>query len=312
MVKVETSTRYEYIVNTFVGQEIVLDENNKIIIDDISSYKNRVIVKYVPWEFDNGVLKRLLERYGRVENIIDCVWKYGDYKGVPNDEKIVWMVVDEPIPSSLFISETQSYFHFRYDTQPPACLKCGSLIEHKAYLCDIARTLKPDRRDNAVNLGLDVFPDTMHGSNEDTEVNTDNEDSRSNISSDSGSSQDSIVASATNSVQVEQPVEYELSFVCTECDYRSKSKTEFDSHMTSHKEEKAEEPRVTYASKIKSPKPKVKGGASQVGSSQDFGFISASQPVIGHYQRDGQQIRKRQQSLSPSNVFQSASRPKYI
>ena len=261
VVKVKTSTRYAYIVENFVGQEIVLDENNTILIDDVSSYKNRVVVKYVPWEFDNNVLKNILGRYGRVENIINCTWKSGDYKGVLNGEKIVWMVVEEPIPSSLFINETQSYFHFRYDTQTPTCLKCGSL-DHKAYQCEIAKTLKPDKRHNAVNLGLDEFPDTLNGhrnpvgessdsvrgsddpvdetsdptqvANDPVDGNTDSEDSRSSLSSDSDSPQSPTPNSNENAEDVEQAVECEILFTCLECEYRSKNKMNYDIHIASH------------------------------------------------------------------------------
>ena len=134
---------------------------------------------------------------------------------------------------------------------------------------------------------------------------SDNEDSKSNISTDSDSSQDSTVASIINAEQVEQSVEYELSFSCSECEYKSKSKINLDIHKASHIVEIDNKSSVTYASKIKSPEPKAR-------SSQDFTVISASQPVIGNHHAPDQQLRKRQNSLSPKSGIPSTSRPRYI
>ena len=122
-VKVTTAARYDYLCDLYGGQEVIIDEDNTVIIDDVSTYKTRIKVKGVPWEFPNELLRSLLERYGRVDSIIDCSWRAGKYKGVPNDEKIVWMVVDDPIPSSLFITETNCNFQFSYDKQPFTCHK---------------------------------------------------------------------------------------------------------------------------------------------------------------------------------------------
>ena len=121
LVKVSTAARYDYLCDLYGGQEIVIDDENTVILDDVSTYKNRVKVKGIPWEFPNELLKSLLERYGRVDTIIDCSWRVGKHRGVPTDEKIVWMIVDDAIPSSLFITETQSNFQFSYDKQPINC-----------------------------------------------------------------------------------------------------------------------------------------------------------------------------------------------
>ena len=54
---------------------------NQICKDNVSMYKNRIKVKGIPWEFPNELLKSLLERYGRVDTIIDCSWRVGKYRG---------------------------------------------------------------------------------------------------------------------------------------------------------------------------------------------------------------------------------------
>ena len=65
--------------------------------------------------------------------------------------------MDNPIPASLFITETQSNFQFSYDKHPITCYKCGSL-DHKVYVCQVAKTLKPDLRENYVSLDMENFP----------------------------------------------------------------------------------------------------------------------------------------------------------
>ena len=50
IVKVTTAAMYKYLCNHFVVQEeIVIDGNHTVIIDDLSTYKNRIKVKGVPW-----------------------------------------------------------------------------------------------------------------------------------------------------------------------------------------------------------------------------------------------------------------------
>ena len=56
----------------------------------------------------------------------------------------------------------------------------------------------------------------------------------------------------------------------------------------------------------------IKLEATKVGSSQNLTDISASQPIMSNHYTNGQQLRKRQKSISPSNVVQTTSRPRYI
>ena len=58
---------------------------------------------------DDDTLKNFMERYGKVENIVTSYKTYVNYSGIFSDEQIVWMMIDFPITSSLFIMESETY-----------------------------------------------------------------------------------------------------------------------------------------------------------------------------------------------------------
>ena len=47
-----------------------------------------------------------------------------------------------PIPSSLYIKDSETYIYFSYLEQPKTCHKCGSEL-HMVNQCDIYQTTKP-------------------------------------------------------------------------------------------------------------------------------------------------------------------------
>ena len=101
MVKLNTFATYDRLVKDYVGKTIVIDDEHEVEVEDLSTYKNRVRVQKVPFEMDDNSLRNLLERYGKVENINTSRKTFGDYDHMFSDERIVWMIVDLPIPSSL-------------------------------------------------------------------------------------------------------------------------------------------------------------------------------------------------------------------
>ena len=133
---------------------ITVDRDHEIQIDDLSSYTDRVKVTRVPYEISRSTLKEILENYGDVENVIMCTEREGKFKGVPIDEAIVWMKIHHPIPSSLWIVETQTNMFFSYDSQPPSCNRCGSLY-HPAKECEVCKTTHANNRENAIQLDID-------------------------------------------------------------------------------------------------------------------------------------------------------------
>ena len=89
-------------------------DENKYVIDDLSTYKNRLCVTKVPFEMDDDTLKNFKEWYGKVENIVTSYKTYDNYRGMFSVERILWMVVDFPISSSLFITESEIYIYFYF------------------------------------------------------------------------------------------------------------------------------------------------------------------------------------------------------
>ena len=160
MLKVTTWCTDKRIVTDFVGQQFSIDDENEYEIDDLSTYKNRVRVTKVPFEMGDGELRKLLERYGKVENINTLFKKFGDYNHVHSDERIVWMVVEFAIPSSLYIKDSETYMYFSYLQQPKTCHRCGSSF-HTVEHCDVSATTRPKDRENAVFLDLEdlIAPD---------------------------------------------------------------------------------------------------------------------------------------------------------
>ena len=69
MIKFKTFYTNNRIVTSFGGKSIRMDDDHEFVVDDLSTYKNRVRVQKVPFGMDDSTLKALLERYGKVENI---------------------------------------------------------------------------------------------------------------------------------------------------------------------------------------------------------------------------------------------------
>ena len=147
MLKLTTWGTYNRIAKDFVGNRMVIDDDNEYEIDDLSIYKNRVKVTKVPMEMKDHELRDLLERFGKVENIITTHKKFGYYSDTFSDERIVWMVVEFPIPSSLYLIDSETYMYFSYLQQPKTYHRCGSSL-YTVNQCDVSRTTKPrDKHD---------------------------------------------------------------------------------------------------------------------------------------------------------------------
>ena len=79
MLKLTTWDTYNRIVVNFVGTSMTIDDENEYEIDDLSTYKNRVRVTKVPFEMSDEELRKLMGRYGKVENVNVPLKKFGDY-----------------------------------------------------------------------------------------------------------------------------------------------------------------------------------------------------------------------------------------
>ena len=226
MLKISSYPRYQKLCRDFVGQTISLDDKHVIQVDDLSSYKDRVRVTNVPFELHNHVLQKLLSRYGKVENIIICMIRNGKLSGIMTMERIVWMVVNEPIPSSLYVNETQSFLYFEYEKQIPTCRRCGD-PEHLSLECPVFKEVRPEKRDNAVSLNLSDFPDTLNKKGTDPEVQPQQHTEEIPIT----------IGDADMDIHIESS-QRTNEFVCPDCDYKCGYKDIMEIHMKTHTGEK--------------------------------------------------------------------------
>ena len=98
-----------------------------IQVEDISTYRTRVLVKSVPLEIDNEMLKDLFGKFGNVSRVSYMRKNYNNNKWnhAVTDRRVVWMTLDTTIPTSLFINQTQTFINVRHDNQPQTCNRCG-------------------------------------------------------------------------------------------------------------------------------------------------------------------------------------------
>ena len=69
MIKFTTDERYNFIVDNFTYRNITIAPGTVVQVEDISTYRQRVLVRDVPFEVTNDVLKALMEDYGEVTKI---------------------------------------------------------------------------------------------------------------------------------------------------------------------------------------------------------------------------------------------------
>ena len=227
-------------------------------------------------------LKSLLERYGDVDRVIPCTSRDKEFKNVPIDEAIAIMVVNDHIPSSLWIKETQQYMFFSYNKQPFTCLNCGSL-EHRASACDVFRNTPSEDRANAVNIDIDE--DATGGNSPTTDTEDDNVPAEANDSGNENNSDSDGRETESDNENEDSDTDQENPFECTECDYKCNTGHELNDHIQTHK---------TWADRAKSP---------SMTHSRGFGF-SASQPNPSSRSQHSADAKsnKRGASVSPSST----------
>ena len=303
MVKFHSFFTYNKVVKEFDGKSFTIDNDHDVEIEDLSTYKNRVRVQKVPFEMDENSLKNLLGRYGKVENVTTSLKKFGDYDGMLSDERIEWMIVKFPIPSSLFIKDSETYMYFSYLEQPKTCHKCGSEF-HMVSQCTIFRTTKPKDRENATDLDqVDMHvtdPNIANNNNRsrhssessNSNSNSDFEDSKSALSAESDSDHVILMADPSQSVQGNNSNENMSETLASGPEANTTFTT--GGHINAHVVEIGE----TEVSHTQMPIPKARNS-----------FISSSQPVVAASSSIYNQI-KRALSLSPQNTSEHHSTPK--
>ena len=102
----------------------------------------------MPFEIDNEILKLMLQRYGEVYKCQNYFRKFGKYKELKKTGvRIIWMKINEHIPESLKIKQTQINMYVCYQNQLKTCNKCG-ISGHIARNC----RLKPSDFKNVIDI----------------------------------------------------------------------------------------------------------------------------------------------------------------
>ena len=68
MLKLNTE-KYQEICDNFTASNITVEAGVVIEVNDISSYRTRVVVRDIPFELSEDTLKLILGQYGKVERI---------------------------------------------------------------------------------------------------------------------------------------------------------------------------------------------------------------------------------------------------
>ena len=205
LLKVTTEEKYQDICDNHLG-EYTLSPGVVIEVNDISCYKPRVSVKDVPFEITSEILKQMFSCYGSVDKVkmqYNYKLKGSKYEKTKTDRSIMWMDIDKPIPSSLYIKQTQTYIYIQYENQIRTCNKCG-LIGHQIRDC---RT-KEDDKVNIFDLDCLVCDEYDIG---DLESDTSEEHTEGTVEN------------------LDQ-----ISFDCAECDYKCHGKDILEDHMKTH------------------------------------------------------------------------------
>ena len=162
MFKVSTEN-YNRICRENIDRFFRLDEETNIIIQDLSNYSTEVSVFNIGLELEAEDIVKILKLFGVIER------KYY-YRQRPNvnyfaargtGRMILRMELKESIPSTIYIKDTCSYIHVKYEGQPPTCHRCGSQ-EHKIRSCD----RHPGTGNNVIDLDqLDTENDDSYSDN---------------------------------------------------------------------------------------------------------------------------------------------------
>ena len=157
-IKLANNAIYKQVVS-YHGETYDIDENTTLQLLDASTYKSRVFIRNVPFELNNGAIRRILGNYGSVDRVEVCTVQKAQYfPDLMSRERIAYMnEIVRPIPSNLFVDLTQCYLYFSYNDQQPTCIRCGD-TEHNSKECPVSRYIQPEKCNTAIMLNTTDFP----------------------------------------------------------------------------------------------------------------------------------------------------------
>lgn len=133
-VKVATGELLERIFENFEGKltYIQRDGISKNVNLFNESLKTTVKIHRIPIEISDNEIRKALNYYGKIENVMNDAWKNLPYTCY-NDIKIIKMEIVKPIPS--YIPIGGKYYWITYAGQMRTCRRCGSTL-HEIKDCD--------------------------------------------------------------------------------------------------------------------------------------------------------------------------------
>ena len=130
------------------------------------------------------------------------------------------MDIDYPIPSNLYIKQTQSYIYLQHDNQIQTCNKCG----YDGHVFRRCETNVQDRI-NIVDLN-DLGKD---------DDDNDEEDVESNVDDNNDTNSDGInTAVEETEGSLDEQDDLQEQFACAECVYKGNDQKTFEDHMETH------------------------------------------------------------------------------
>ena len=184
MIKVTNASKYNFICDNKLDKHFTVAPGHVIQVEDLSSYRVRVILDFVPFEITNESLTKLLENYGEVGRVdyIRKRYRNNKFSKAIQRRRVAYIRLNKPIPCSLYLNQTNTYVYVRHERQPTTCHQCGK-IDHKIATCKIRFDYWVNKVDIDIS-DIDMDSDTDTDSEEDDDVNSIYEDSISEVAVD--------------------------------------------------------------------------------------------------------------------------------
>ena len=112
---------YRDICDKCSGIEVDVNDNIRIKVEDLSTYKTYVTIRNVPFEMSDFMLQDILSRYGSIAHIRKNLRNTGRYRNIPDGSRTVVMDISQPIPSFLYIESARVYISIYYRGQIKTC-----------------------------------------------------------------------------------------------------------------------------------------------------------------------------------------------
>ena len=160
IVKLSDERVYRDICDKFNGVEVDVNDNIRIKVEDLSTYKTYVTIRNVPFEMSDFMLQDILSRYGSIAHIRKNIRNTGRYRNIPDGSRAVVIELSKPIPSFLYIESARVYISIYYRGQIKTCRLCGG-DDHFANACNV----RASQKSNVINDG--DFPALNHRYKED-------------------------------------------------------------------------------------------------------------------------------------------------